>query len=241
MRFPAWLPLWLAGAVLASAASAASTEGSSPRLQRIASDYQCTLYFTPVERGYVPKRGFRAPSVTLPIRPKPFSPDFLKAVRMEGFGRLDPPAPSGGYLRHDGHWRVAEAPNGSGDRRLVPRLSCAVAMRASGLRLGRWVFVRSPELPLVLRASPWRVDDVGSGVGPRQIDLYWGEDVSRNATDGLHEAASMPLCRISGVSVYDVAPDSTLLWAVRRLDGLHLFGLADALLDARLREAEPTR
>jgi hypothetical protein len=38
------------------------------------------------------------------------------------------------------------------------------------------LLIDSPELRAVMGTTEWEVCDVGGGVHPLQIDLYWGED-----------------------------------------------------------------
>jgi hypothetical protein len=171
----------------------------------LSSDYTLTIYFTPIEKEYTETAGFRSPSMRISAVPRRLSPDFVQAVRMEGYGRLLRPTQGMSYLHSDGAWTLASAPLGLANHPLVPQISCGIGSE-SNLRPGDWIALRSPTLPASLQSHAWRVDDCGAGVGPRQIDLYWGEDVSKGPGTDLDQAAHAPISHATAVSVYRVPP-----------------------------------
>ncbi|MDE1170036.1 MAG: hypothetical protein PW734_02320 [Verrucomicrobium sp.] len=194
---------FLLGLLLACAAAEAASLPAGAT--RAGDGYALTVYFTPLESGYTEAAGFRYPSMRINAVGRRLSPDFIHAVEMEGCGRLSRPAKGKGYLRSDGSWQLASAPVGISGRRLVPRVSCAVGA-GSGLKSGDWIVLRSPSLPASVQGHAWRVDDRGGGVGARQIDLYWGEDVSKGPGRLLTQAAGSPLSSARNVTVYKVPP-----------------------------------
>lgn len=141
--------------------------------------FYCSLYYTPREEGFTAERGFDATPVTAPgLRGRTYPRAFLRAVKMEGFGRLREAVDGRNYLQYVGgnHYAFAKAPLGNRGNVLVPRKSCAISPRNPFLRQGKPLFVDSPTVREVLGSSDWKVDDTGGGLHPLQIDLYWGED-----------------------------------------------------------------
>jgi hypothetical protein len=139
----------------------------------------CTVYYTPKESGFTAERGFDVTPVAPPgLRGRTFARSFLKAVRREGFGRMREPVNGRHYLQYvsRNRYRYAAAPLGSRGNVLVPRKSCAISTKNPWLRQRMKLEVDSPAIREVFQSTEWEVADVGGGVHPLQIDLYWGED-----------------------------------------------------------------
>jgi len=141
--------------------------------------FYCSLYYTPKESGFTAERGFDVTPITAPgLRGKTYPQSFLKAVKMEGFGRLNEPVDGRNYVRYAGDGLYAFAREALGNRAnvLVPRTSCAISTRNPQLRQGFTLQIGSPTVLEVTGSSEWFAGDTGGGVHPLQIDLYWGED-----------------------------------------------------------------
>ena len=141
--------------------------------------FYCSIYYTPKESGFTEERGFDVTPVSAPgLRGKTYAQSFLKAVKMEGFGRLNEPVDGRNYIRFAGNGRYAFAKHALGSRGnvLVPRSSCAISTRNPRLRHGATLKISSPTLLEVTGSAEWFAGDTGGGVHPLQIDLYWGED-----------------------------------------------------------------
>lgn len=184
------------------------------RSQLISDNFHCTVYFTPKEEGYTSKNGFRTEPVSLPGIPgRTFPRDFVKIVRTEGFGRLKKPIGGKHYISSlsGGRWKLESKPMGRRMNPLVPLQSCAISMSGSKLRPGDWILIKSDRLPRTLTAQPWRVDDVGAGVGRNQVDLYWGEDVSLDAKGSFYDPAKMPISRKGQITIYRLPRQETVV------------------------------
>jgi len=152
----------------------------------------CTVYYTPLETGFVADQGFD-------LTPKPmkgsggrkFAADFVRAVVMEGFGRLAEPVKGKPYLAYNGsfHSRIL----GNRNNELVPRHSIAVNTKNPLVPSGRKVWVLDPEIYNQFGAALYEVGDTGGGLFRNQIDLYWGEDNPRGPGSGIARAASCDL------------------------------------------------
>jgi hypothetical protein len=107
--------------------------------------------------------------------------DFLQAVKKEGFGRLSEPVGEYNYIRwmSDNRFAFAAAPVGRHGEVLVPGRSCAVSTRNKFLRQHSRLVIKSPHLEEQIANTEWLICDIGPGVHPLQIDLYWGEDEPR--------------------------------------------------------------
>jgi len=141
--------------------------------------FYCTIYYTPKESGFTAERGFDATPASAPgLGGRTYPRSFLKAVKKEGFGRLKEPVDGCNYLQYAGgnRYRFAKAPLGSRGNVLLPRKSSAISKKAGHLRHGTDFVVESPTVEQVTGNREWSVSDVGGGVHPLQIDLYWGED-----------------------------------------------------------------
>ena len=149
----------------------------------------CTIYYTPLETGFVADRGFDlTPTVMKGSGGKKFGADFIRSVIMEGFGRLAEPAGDKPYLAYNGrlHTRIL----GNRNNELVPRYSIAVNTKNRLVPSGRKVWVLDPEIYNQFGAALYEVADTGGGLFRNQIDLYWGEDDPRGPGSGIARAAS---------------------------------------------------
>ncbi len=141
--------------------------------------FYCTVYYTPKESGFTAERGFDATPTTAPgLRGRKYPSSFLRAVKREGFGRMQEPVDGLNYLQYRGNGRYgfAKVPLGSRGNVLVPRRSCAVSRRNPHLRQRMKLKIKSELVETVMGSTEWEVADTGGGVHPLQIDLYWGED-----------------------------------------------------------------
>jgi hypothetical protein len=141
--------------------------------------FYCTIYYTPKESGFTAEKGFDdTPSSAPGLGGHEYPRDFLKAVKKEGFGRISEPVKGRSYIRYAGKGRYAFAKEALGSRGnvLEPRRSAAVSTRNRYLKQRMKLLIDSPELRAVMGTTEWEVCDVGGGVHPLQIDLYWGED-----------------------------------------------------------------
>jgi hypothetical protein len=138
----------------------------------------CTVYYTPKESGFTAARGFDVtPVAARGLKGRKFSRDFLAAVKLEGFGRVNEPMKGLNYIRYQGGGRYsfASEPLGRGTTVLVPRQSAA----ARGVKLfkpGQILVIDDPEIRKIFGSTEWTVADTGGGLRRWQIDLYWGED-----------------------------------------------------------------
>jgi hypothetical protein len=148
-----------------------------------------TVYYTPLETGFTAARGFdRTPTRMKGAGGRKFAADFVRAVVMEGFGRLAEPVDDKPYLAYNGrlHRRIL----GNRNNELVPRDSIAVNTKNPLVPSGRKVWVLDPEIYNQFGAALYTVADTGGGLFRNQIDLYWGEDDPRGPGSGVARAAS---------------------------------------------------
>ena len=149
----------------------------------------CTVYYTPYETGFDAERGFDlTPTAMKGARGRKYAADFVRAVVMEGFGRLASPTGNKKYLAYNGtlHSRIL----GNRNNELVPRHSIAVNTKNKLVPSGRKVWVLDPEVYNQFGAALYEVSDTGGGLFRNQIDLYWGEDDPRGPGSGVARAAS---------------------------------------------------
>ncbi len=131
--------------------------------------FYCSLYYTPKESGFTAERGFDATAITAPgLRGKAYPQSFLKAVKMEGFGRLKESIDGCNYIRYAGKGRYAFAKEALGNKGnvLVPRSSCAISKRNRRLRQGSTLQIASPTVLDVTGSAEWIAGDTGGGVHP---------------------------------------------------------------------------
>jgi hypothetical protein len=142
----------------------------------------CSLYYTPVESGFIAERGFDATRVTKPgLHGRKYPRDFLRSVKKEGFGRIITPMDGRRYIRYAGGNSYAYATRPMGGAELVPRFSAAIRSNQGNLRRGAIVETASPTVKGVFGNTRWRIVDTGGGLRRWQIDLYYGEDEPRGA------------------------------------------------------------
>jgi hypothetical protein len=145
----------------------------SPEVRR----FFCTVYYTPKESGFTADGGF---DMTLETRRglggRKFARSFLKAVTVEGFGRLKEPVDGKGYIKYDGRWGYSTRILGNRNNTLVPRHSAAVNRRNPLFTKGTQITILDPSVFDALGTIDWRVADTGGGLHWWQIDLYWDED-----------------------------------------------------------------
>jgi 3D (Asp-Asp-Asp) domain-containing protein len=152
----------------------------------------CTVYYTPLETGFCAERGFDLTPTTMKgSGGKKFAADFVRAVAMEGFGRLAEPVDDKAYLAYSGrtHRRIL----GNRNNELVPRESIAVNTKNPLVPSGAKVWILDPEVYNQFGAALYTVADTGGGLFRNQIDLYWGEDDPRGPGSGVARAASCDL------------------------------------------------
>jgi hypothetical protein len=121
---------------------------------------------------------------------------------------------------------------------LQAKLSCAVSTRRGELASGNWVILRSKDLPLKIEARPWRVDDVGAGVGRAQIDLYWGEDAPWGPGADLERPAGIDLTRVKNIRVCLLPGDTRLRRFWTAVHELSFPGIALHVLNPMLDRAQ---
>lgn len=154
-------------------------------VKRVNGEYRrvffCTIYYTPLESGFTKEDGFDVTPVAAPgLGGRKYPQAFLNAVRMEGVGRLKEPVRGFHYIAHSrDRYKFVRAPIGVNDRPLIPRNSCAVSRKNLHLPRGARLRIKSDFMSLEVGSDNWRAIDTGSGLHPRQIDLYWGEDAPR--------------------------------------------------------------
>ena len=149
----------------------------------------CTIYYTPLEAGFDAARGFDlSPTAMKGASGRQCAADFVRAVVMEGFGRLADPVDGKPYLAYNGrlHSRIL----GNRNNELVPRASIAVNTRNPLVPSGHNVWVLDPEVYNQFGAALYTVADTGGGLFRNQIDLYWGEDDPCGPGSGVARAAS---------------------------------------------------
>lgn len=138
----------------------------------------CTVYYTPKESGFTAERGFDVtPVAARGLKGRKFSRDFLAAVKLEGFGRVNEPMNGLNYIRYQGRGRYsfAQQPLGRGTTVLVPRQSAAARGRKF-LKPGQVLVIEDPEIRKIFGSTEWTIADTGGGLRRWQLDLYWGED-----------------------------------------------------------------
>jgi hypothetical protein len=141
----------------------------------------CTLYYTPVEAGFTAERGFDVTPETRPgLNGNTYPRDFLRAVKLEGYGRITKAVRGRKYIAYDGGNYVYDtAPKGRGITPLVPRKSAAVKLGQEELKGRTTLSTTSSEVEAVFGSNEWHIIDTGGGLRRWQLDLYWGEDEPR--------------------------------------------------------------
>ena len=106
-----------------------------------------------------------------------YARDFLRAVIVEGFGKLEEPVDGKPYIKFDGRWGYDRRILGNRNNTLVPRVSVAVHRKNAAFEKNTRLRVLDPDVFSSLGSVEWRVADTGGGLYLWQADLYWGEDV----------------------------------------------------------------
>ncbi len=137
----------------------------------------CTVYYTPKESGFVERLGFNVtPEGRSRLGSRRFAKDFVRAVIMEGYGRIDPPQGDREYMKYDGTWGYGTRALGNRNNTLVDRVSAAVHRRHPLMSKGRRMLVMDNEVYNTFGNMRFEAADTGGGLFHSQIDLYWGED-----------------------------------------------------------------
>jgi hypothetical protein len=103
--------------------------------------------------------------------------DFLRAVAMEGFGRIITPVNGHNYIRYTGGNTYGfYASPADGDGFLVARFSAAARPFKSGLRRDLLIETSNLTIRQTFGGNRWQIVDTGGGLRRWQVDLYWGED-----------------------------------------------------------------
>lgn len=139
--------------------------------------FECTIYYTPKEKGFTAENGFDETPQLAPGTNAYYGKSFLKAVRRESFGRLKTAAPGSlHYIQYlgSGQYGYANAPLGNHGNALVPSYSCAVS--SSDFPLNVKITTQSSSIQNTFQSSSWLTADSGEAVNAGHIDLYYGED-----------------------------------------------------------------
>ncbi len=156
---------------------AASTEVLGSKTGRI---YRalCTVYYTPLESGFTADRGF---DMTMETRRglggRKYPKSFLRAVTVEGFGKLTKPYNGKRYIKYDGRWGYHDRILGNRNNTLIDLKSAAVHRRSKVFRKNTRMLVLDPTVYAHMGVLEWEVADTGGGLHLWQLDLYWGEDI----------------------------------------------------------------
>lgn len=128
-------------------------------------NWSITGYFTPFETDYPasPKQSIYIEAVGK----RRFSQQFLKATRVEGWGKTD----EGWYLGYfSNKWHRSKQPlNADGQ----PLTTGSIATDRHYIKRGRQVMI--PTLPDVMSQQMFTANDVGSAIKKQHIDIYTGE------------------------------------------------------------------
>jgi hypothetical protein len=156
--------------------------------------FHATVYYTPRESAFNTSAGFDMTPGTKPgLKGKSFPRDFLKAVELEGFGRMKAAVDGKWYVSCcRGCWDFAEVPLDSNGRPLRALRSTAVGADYERVRSQASFRVRAPGMPASFLEARWQVCDTGAGLKPGQIDFYWGEDAPMGPGAKLSRPQGMP-------------------------------------------------
>ncbi len=127
-----------------------------------------TGYFTPVEKDYNSgaKRTIRVEKAGY----KKFSKKFLKAVKMEGWGKTNKGWYLGYYSRK---WHKSKTPLDAYGKQLVVGV-----MAVDKKQISKGQRIKIPTLPNPLNNITFTAKDTGSAIKGKHIDLYMGEGKS---------------------------------------------------------------
>ena len=141
----------------------------------------------PRNRASRPSAGLM-PHPVAGLHRRKYARDFLLAVMKEGFGRINHAVDGRNYIQWtgDSRYAFADAPVGRRGEMLIPRHSCAISSH-NKFCISTLGFGSSPKPSMTKRGvMNGFVSDIGPGVHPLQIDLYWGEDEPRGAVGRQH-------------------------------------------------------
>jgi hypothetical protein len=156
--------------------------------------FRGTVYYTVLESAFTEGSGFDLTATTKAgLKDRVFARDFLKAVEVEGFGRMKTAVEGKQYISCcRGVWSYAREPLDSCGRPLRALRSSAVGADYELVRLQASFRVHAPGLPKSFLQARWEVCDTGSGLKPGQIDFYWGEDAPLGPGAMLSRPRGMP-------------------------------------------------
>ena len=156
--------------------------------------FHATVYYTPIEEAFTAAAGYNMTPVTRPgLQGKKFSRDFLKAVELEGFGRMVTAVDGKPYVSCcRGTWAFAASPLDSCGKPLKALRSTAVGAEHEWVGTQTQFRVRAAGVPSQFLAARWEVCDTGGGLKPGQIDFYWGEDAPLGPGAKLSRPRGMP-------------------------------------------------
>ena len=162
----------------------------------------CTVYYTPLESGFTAERGFNmTPETRTGLAGKKYAHDFLRAVIVEGFGRLKTPVGGKNYIKYDGRWGYCDRILGNRNNTLVDRESAAVHRRNKMFSKNTRLRIIDPDVFAALGSLEWRVADTGGGLHQWQVDLYWGEDIPLGTGFDRFRPMGCPLAKKSWLPV----------------------------------------
>jgi hypothetical protein len=152
-----------------------------------------------LESAFVEGAGFDlTPTTKAGLQDRKFPRDFLKAVELEGFGRMKTAVNGLLYVSCcRGQWNYASAPLDSCGRPLQALCSSAVGADYELVRSQASFRVQGAGLPSAFLGARWQVSDTGSGLKPCQIDFYWGEDAPLGPGRMLSRPRGMPSAAFS--------------------------------------------
>lgn len=125
--------------------------------------WRITGYYTPIETEFPESR---KRNLTVAGKAYRFSDRFVAAVKMEGWGRTR----FGWYLGYySGRWHRSTIPRDSMNQGLVLGVA---AIKSKHSKLSS---VRIDSLLSSMGRSYFQLSDTGSGLAPKQVDIYTGE------------------------------------------------------------------
>ncbi|NNM29952.1 MAG: hypothetical protein HKO57_10540 [Akkermansiaceae bacterium] len=164
-------------------------EGRSPRLLY----FFCTVYYTARESGFRAEENYdMKPETRSRLGGKKFPASFLRAVVMEGFGRMEKPVGGKNYIKYDGRWGYGSYPLGNRNNKLRDRVSAAVHRKNRMFGKGTPFLILEPEIHRLFGNMRFEAADTGGGLFENQVDLYWGEDDPAGSSS-IAMAASCPI------------------------------------------------
>ena len=140
------------------------TQKATSQKKECSKGWEITGYFTPVERDYRSfKRNIKVKNTGL----KSFPFTFLKAVKMEGWGKTR----QGWYLGfYGGVWHKSKTPlDAYGNKLIVGVIATDKKLIPKGRR------ITIPTLPKHLNTITFTAKDTGGRIRGMHIDLYTGE------------------------------------------------------------------